>query len=1063
MLVKAEAKFAEAQYEDASDLCLQIVAKTPAHATANFWLGRIYYETGQIGRALYHYNNIPEKSRKSIDDLMLHLALAALSDGRYEEAQSHIDQYFENENFKGQQSPKYQRAQLVAQSVAFSIQQKSNLPSNKIEFRFMPPPVSTMESECAICQEHSGNKFVVTVKNSSGSNNIKFIHETTWKNQYEYDEFEYLNSKTFDGACTFNYEGNAFYFTRCESEDDGCMIYESSLTNGIWTRPEPLPRSINQPGSNARDPYLNGDTLIFSSDRNGGTGGYDIWLSTRDNDTWTEPVNIGNPVNTVFDERSPYFHAQDQILYFSSNGHPGLGKMDVFACNMVSHEIFNLGKPFNSGYNDVSFSTHNNKGYLASNRPGGMEGFDIYEFSIPHSEQYKAAAWDNDAMNKLYGALFAAELYGIPSKLMPSDDRTFGNLTQADKDFIMEKVKRDVANLTSNEIETIFREDDIIYASLKNEEREIVDNIVQAYTSDAQALDMYRRYAGQYDALDLQQKRKIDRVVASRIRLEMASQINELNQIQKLNSSTAMDAHRSEKANDPLPASLEKVPVKKPVTPVEQIERKDAVATASSLAAEKKPIAARENTPAKNKDEQFAELLGIRHSVAYYRNLPFHERKRIDRIMAIRLVNEQYTINPALRISDQQYYHALPAQEKAAINRLKLYFQSWNEAQQRNNIDTRDLAYLDQLPNDKKERIARIIVRRGIGVDVDNFVRFSGSDWENYKRYSTDDIENIKRIAKVLKTKNQVFNIALANADNETVYAANDVVQAAQFDEDPYKPASIPLKYESLFFNPGSAQLRKEAVVILNDLISIYQNNPSLTFQLNAISADQQTNEANRQLSERRIESVRRYLGGLGVPDEKISSRAFAEVQIDDVWSKDHLTHRRVDVYAEGENGHISSPYTTYMIQPGNTLYKIAQANNITVEELMQLNGLDDTKILAHYPMRVRKDADLEKKYVIESSSGLYYQDVTVKEVEDNDDASIPEDVKKDIERGGEIYSVQVKQNDPGPKPIIHVVRDGDKLKSIAKHYDVSIDHIMEFNELDKKRLKEGQRLVIRP
>jgi len=132
-----------------------------------------------------------------------------------------------------------------------------------------------------------------------------------------------------------------------------------------------------------------GNTLYFSSDRSGGYGGKDIYKIVKDSmGRWSSPINLGAVINTAEDEKSPFIHVDDQTLYFSSQGHLGLGGFDIFISRKDKKENWskplNIGYPINSDADDLGFfvSTDGNKGYFASNKLDGVGGWDIYGFDL---------------------------------------------------------------------------------------------------------------------------------------------------------------------------------------------------------------------------------------------------------------------------------------------------------------------------------------------------------------------------------------------------------------------------------------------------------------------------------------------------------------------------------------------------------------------------------------------------------------------------------------------------------------------------------------------------------
>jgi len=131
-----------------------------------------------------------------------------------------------------------------------------------------------------------------------------------------------------------------------------------------------------------------GRTLYFSSNRPGGSGSYDIWMSDWNGERWSDPVNLGDSVNTSGVEQSPFIHPDQQSLYFSSTGWPGMGQGDLFLSrlNRITgwSKPENLGYPINT-YDDeigLTLNASGNRAYFASNRGEGMDT-DIYSFEMP--------------------------------------------------------------------------------------------------------------------------------------------------------------------------------------------------------------------------------------------------------------------------------------------------------------------------------------------------------------------------------------------------------------------------------------------------------------------------------------------------------------------------------------------------------------------------------------------------------------------------------------------------------------------------------------------------------
>ncbi|GGG51921.1 cell envelope biogenesis protein OmpA [Croceivirga lutea] len=205
-----------------------------------------------------------------------------------------------------------------------------------------------------------------------------------------------LNANTHESSTAFSKDGKTIYFTRNNSETgrrfarDGkgvsrLKIFRAELVNGAWKNIVELP--FNSDNYSTAHPTLSGDEkkLFFASNRPGTFGESDIYeVDINEDGSYSEPKNLGPTINTEGRETFPFI-SEEGILYFSSDGHPGLGGLDVFATplNTVNNQsVVNLGRPVNSDEDDFSFvqnsATH--QGYFASNRPGGVGSDDIYSF-----------------------------------------------------------------------------------------------------------------------------------------------------------------------------------------------------------------------------------------------------------------------------------------------------------------------------------------------------------------------------------------------------------------------------------------------------------------------------------------------------------------------------------------------------------------------------------------------------------------------------------------------------------------------------------------------------------
>ncbi|MBP5318175.1 MAG: OmpA family protein [Paludibacteraceae bacterium] len=206
-----------------------------------------------------------------------------------------------------------------------------------------------------------------------------------------------INTEFDEGTCSFSADGQELYYTLSKVSKEealGTAIYCSKRSGGAWTEPQ-IVRVVQDSTINVAHPALSTDGryLYFVSDMPGGVGGKDIWRCERQGDSWGEPENLGHDINTPADEMFPYFRA-DGTFFFCSDGHPGLGGLDIFKTVPMRRlyadqpdrwEVINLGSPINSQYDDfgITFAGKSERGYFSSNRNDRKYYDHLWSFEIP--------------------------------------------------------------------------------------------------------------------------------------------------------------------------------------------------------------------------------------------------------------------------------------------------------------------------------------------------------------------------------------------------------------------------------------------------------------------------------------------------------------------------------------------------------------------------------------------------------------------------------------------------------------------------------------------------------
>ncbi|MFK7773999.1 MAG: OmpA family protein [Saprospiraceae bacterium] len=238
-----------------------------------------------------------------------------------------------------------------------------------------------------------------------------------------------VNTEQNEGAQSISADGKFLVFTACNRKDGygSCDLYYSEIRDGRWTSAANIGSPINSRGWESQ-PSISADgrAIYFTSNRKGGQGGKDIWISYRQKDgKWGKPQNLGDIINSPYDEQSPFIHADNQTLYFMSDGHPGMGGHDLFFARKKNEKEWftpkNLGYPINTeaGEGALVLSLDGKTGYFASDTKNvktdesvfdsGVKGghtdlysFELYQEARPQPVTYvQAYVYDLETKEKL--------------------------------------------------------------------------------------------------------------------------------------------------------------------------------------------------------------------------------------------------------------------------------------------------------------------------------------------------------------------------------------------------------------------------------------------------------------------------------------------------------------------------------------------------------------------------------------------------------------------------------------------------------------------------------------
>ncbi|MGD9978315.1 MAG: OmpA family protein [Bacteroidales bacterium] len=381
-------------YITAQSLLRESISIEPKFIEAYLVLSQTFYQMGNIPGAI-------EATQKAIDidpsfypNAFYTLGRFYLQVGEYQKAQNNLEHFISlkdiSKNLEKSAHENIERCKFALNAV------ENPVPYNPVN---IGTNINTDLDEYWPSLSADENTLVYTVKLPKPVN--VGIRNTRWQEDFYISKRNTdgswskgipvvppLNTDINEGAQSLSSDGSTMYLTICSGV---CNIYTSvMLHDSIWTAPVKLPPQINSAKYSEKQPSISPDgrTLYFVSNRPGGLGGFDIWKSEKNADgTWGNALNIGAPINTSGDEQSPFIHFDNQTLYFSSNGHIGMGSMDIYVTHLTDSGKWT--NPVNLGY---PINTHKSEEGLIVNANGSVayystdmypeRGRDIFTFNL---------------------------------------------------------------------------------------------------------------------------------------------------------------------------------------------------------------------------------------------------------------------------------------------------------------------------------------------------------------------------------------------------------------------------------------------------------------------------------------------------------------------------------------------------------------------------------------------------------------------------------------------------------------------------------------------------------
>ena len=375
--------------------------------------GEIFFDHRKYEEMVESYEKILEINPEFSNLIYFYLSEGYINTGRYDEAQKCINKFL---SYSGLSATQINKAKNRLKQCDFAIYAKAH----PVEYEpiNMGAKINTEFAEYLPALTLDENTLVVTTC-YGGDYNMRMCQEDFFISKKVNGEWQQavnlgapLNTNENEGAQTISADGNLMFFTACNRVGGmgSCDIYFSMKVDGQWLEARNLGFPVNtnmwesQPSFSA-----DGRTLYYTSNRQGGLGNKDIWMSVLQNDgSWSRPENLGYQINTEEEDMSPFIHPDNNTLYFASDGRVGMGSLDLYVVRKDAEN--NWGTPVNLGY---PINTHeeesglivNSKGDLAffsTDRLGGFGSLDLYQFNLHEAAQPTAVTY-------VHGNVFNAE------------------------------------------------------------------------------------------------------------------------------------------------------------------------------------------------------------------------------------------------------------------------------------------------------------------------------------------------------------------------------------------------------------------------------------------------------------------------------------------------------------------------------------------------------------------------------------------------------------------------------------------------------------------------------
>ena len=400
LYTKANEKYKFYDFEEAKKLLNKSLKFYPNYQKAYLRLGEIHWRLEEFDDAQKMYEKMLELNKTAKTSFQTHFSLSRLAyeQDKYEMAIEHLNKGLAREiPTSDNWNKRKENAIWLLKNCEFA--QKAI--QNPVPFKpvLLDSTINSRHDEYLPMVTADEEKLVYTRRfNGTAGGNEDFYYSfqenKVWLQAK--DLGSPINTAENEGAICISPDGKRLFFAAKGREDSegGFDIYYCYKKGEHWLGPFNIGRPVNSSQWDSQPTIsANGRALYFCSRRKGGYGGIDIWVSFLENNKWSEPVNLGPNINTAGDEQSPFIHPDDETLYFSSNGHIGMGDADLYMSRKDSLDMWgkveNLGYPINTSGNEngLIVTANGDRAYYSSLNIIDSTGLDLYYFELPKKIQ----------------------------------------------------------------------------------------------------------------------------------------------------------------------------------------------------------------------------------------------------------------------------------------------------------------------------------------------------------------------------------------------------------------------------------------------------------------------------------------------------------------------------------------------------------------------------------------------------------------------------------------------------------------------------------------------------